>query len=301
MTIFKEVLIMDKSKDKILVTGATGRQGGAVARHLLKNGFKVVVMTRKPTDEKAGIFRSLGIEIIQGDYDDPQSLDWVLEGKWGVYAVQNTWEAGVEREEEQGKRFAEFARKKGVTHYVYASVGSAHRSTGIPHFDNKWRIEQTVRGLKFPSYTILRPTFFMDNFTSPMFLPGLLEGKLLVGLKPETKVQMIAADDIGRFGLLAFEQHEKMNGVELDIAGDERTMPEAAEILGRAMGRTIRFVEVPKEDVRKMSEDYALNLEWFERVGYDVDIAALTQKYGIRPATLSEWAGRMKWLEKKAA
>jgi uncharacterized protein YbjT (DUF2867 family) len=141
----------------------------------------------------------------------------------------------------------------------------------------------------------------MDNFTTPSFLPGLLEGKLEIGLKPETKLQMIAADDIGRFGLLAFERHEKMNGVELDIAGDERTMPEAAEILGRAMGRTIRFVEVPKEDVRKMSEDYALNLEWFERVGYDVDIAALTQKYGIRPATLSEWAGRMKWLEKKAA
>ncbi len=297
----KEVLIMDKSRDKILVTGATGRQGGAVARHLLKNGYKVVVMTRKPQDEKAGMFRSLGAEVIQGDFDAPKSCDLALEGMWGVYAVQNTWEAGVEREEEQGKRFAEMARKKGVTHYVYASVGSAHRNTGIPHFDNKWRIEQTVRDLKFPSYTILRPAFFMDNFTTPSFLPGLLEGKLEIGLKPETKLQMIASDDIGRFGLLAFERHEKMNGVELDISGDEHTMPETAEILGRALGRTIRFVEVPKEEVRKMSEDYAIMLEWFDHVGYNVDIAALAQKYGIRPATLSEWATRVNWLAKKAA
>jgi uncharacterized protein YbjT (DUF2867 family) len=292
---------MDKIKDKILVTGATGRQGGAVARHLLKNGYKVLVMTRKPQDEKAGMFKSLGAEIIQGDYDAPKSLERALEGVWGVYAVQNTWEAGVEREEEQGKLFAKLARDKGVHHYVYASVGSAHRNTGIPHFDNKWRIEQTVRGLKFPSYTILRPAFFMDNFLTPSFLPGLLEGKLQVGLKPETKLQMIAADDIGRYGFLAFEQYEKMNGVELDIAGDERTMPETAEILGRTMGRTIRFVEVSKEEARKMSDDYAIMLEWFDRVGYNVDIAALTQKYGIRPATLSEWAARVNWLVKKAA
>jgi uncharacterized protein YbjT (DUF2867 family) len=141
----------------------------------------------------------------------------------------------------------------------------------------------------------------MDNFTSPWFLPGLLEGKLRVGLKPATKLQMIAADDIGRFGYLAFDQHEKMNGVELDIAGDEHTMPEAAEIIGRAMGRSIRFVEVPKEEVRKMSYDYAIMLEWFERVGYDVDISALTQKYGIKPVTLSEWAAGINWLAKKAA
>jgi uncharacterized protein YbjT (DUF2867 family) len=294
-----EVPIMDKSKDKILVTGATGRQGGAVARHLLKNGYKVSVMTRNP--ERAGIFKSLGAEIIQGDYDDPESLKRALDGKWGVYAIQNSWEAGVEREEEQGKRFAELARKKGVAHFVYSSVGSADRNTGIPHFESKWHIEQTVRSLKFPSYAILRPVAFMDIFTSPWFLPGILEGKLLIGVKPTTRVQMIAVDDIGRFGLLAFEQHEKMNGVALDIAGDEHTMPEAAEIIGRAMGRPIRYVQMPIEEVRKMSEDSALNLEWFDRVGFNVNIPALSQKYGVRLTTLPEWAGQVNWTAKKAA
>jgi uncharacterized protein YbjT (DUF2867 family) len=292
---------MDKKKNIILVTGATGNQGGAVARHLLKNGYKIRVMTRKPQDEKAGVFKALGAEVVKGDLDDAKSLELALEGAWGAYAVQNTWEAGVEREEEQGKRFAELARKKGVSHFVYSSVGGADRKSGVPHFENKWRIEQAVRGLKFPSYTILRPVFFMDNFTSPWFLPGLLEGKLAVGLKPETKLQMIAVDDIGKFGLIAFEQYEKMNGIELDIAGDEHTMPETAKILGRAMGKSIDFVKVPIEEVRKWSADYALMLEWFDRVGYNADIPALAKKYGIGLTKLDEWALRVDWQAKKAA
>lgn len=292
---------MDKKKYTILVTGATGNQGGAVARHLLKSGYKIRVMTRKPQDAKAGMYKALGAEVIQGDLDDPKSLERALEGAWGAYAVQNTWEAGVEREEEQGKRFAELARKKGVTHFVYSSVGGANRNTGIPHFENKWRIEQTVRDLKFPSYTILRPVFFMDNFLSPWFLPGLQEGKLAVGLKPETKLQMIAVDDIGKFGLKAFEEYEKMNGAELEIAGDQHTMPETAGILGRAMGKRIEFVEVPIEEVRKWSADYAVMLEWFDRVGYSGDIPALAKKYDIRLTSLDEWARRADWLAKKAA
>lgn len=292
---------MNKIKDIILVTGATGKQGGAVSRHLLTNGYKVRAMTRKPASEAARILWSLGAEIIQGDLDDPKSLEAALTGVWGVFSVQNTWEAGVEREEMQGKRFAELARDMGVAHFVYTSVGSAHRSTGIPHFENKWRIEQTVRALKFPSYTILRPVFFMNNFVSPSFLPGLMEGKLMMGINPETRLQMIAVDDIGKYGLIAFEQHEKLNGVELDIAGDVHTMPEASGIFSRIMGRPVRFVEVPKEDVRKASEDYAIMLEWFDTVGYDVDIPALGKKYGIKPASLADWAALVDWKTKKAA
>jgi uncharacterized protein YbjT (DUF2867 family) len=292
---------MDKNRDIILVTGATGNQGGAVARHLLKSGYKVRTLTRKPDSEQAGVLKALGSEVVQGDLDDVKSLERALSGVWGVYSVQNTWEAGVEREEEQGKRLAELARKKGVAHFVYSSVGSAHRNTGIPHFENKWRIEQTVRALKFPSHTILRPVFFMDNFTSPSFLPGLLEGKLRIGLKPETALQMIAVDDIGRFGLLAFDRHEEMNGVALDIAGDKHTMPETADILSRALGRKIEYVETPKEEIRAWSADYALMLEWFDHFGYNVDIAAVAKKYNFRFATLDEWASRVTWAAKKAA
>lgn len=285
---------MDKQK-VILVTGATGQQGGAVASNLLSKGYKVRALTRKPEGEKALALAARGAEIVRGDLNDPQSLERALAGVWGAFAVQNTWEAGVAGEEEQGKRFAELARKKGVQHFVYTSVGSAHRQTGIPHFDNKWRIEQTVRALKFPSYTILRPVFFMENLVSPWFKPGIQQGKLMIGLKPSTLLQMIAVDDIGKFGLRAFERQEEMNGVELDLAGDQHTMPETAEVLSKATGKKIEFVQVPIEEVRKFSEDYAIMLEWFDRVGYNVDISALATKYGIRLTTLTEWARRADW------
>jgi uncharacterized protein YbjT (DUF2867 family) len=291
---------MNKSTDIILVTGATGNQGGAVARHLLSKGYKVRAMTRKLQGDKAREISALGAELVQADYDEPGSLEKALEGVWGVFAVQNTWEAGVVREEEQGKLLAELARKKGITHFVYSSVGSAHRATGVPHFDNKYRIEQKVRSLGFPSWAILRPVFFMDNFLSPWFKPGLTEGKLMIGIKPDTRLQMIAVDDIGRFGLLAFEQHEKMNGVELDIAGDEMTMPEAAAILSGAMGREVRYVEASKDEVRRASEDYATMLEWFDVVGYNVDIPALEKRYGLRLTKFREWADAALRMKKAA-
>lgn len=292
---------MDKKKDLILVTGATGKQGGAVARYLAKSGFNVKALTRRPDSAAAGSLKMLGIDLVRGDYDDPKSLEKALEGIWGVFSVQNTWEAGVEREEEQGKRFAELARGKGIQHFVYTSVGSANRNTRIPHFDNKWRIEETVRSLNFPSYAVLRPVFFMENFLSPQVLEGILNGKLQMGLKPDTKLQMIAVDDIGKFGLMLFEQYQELNGLELDIAGDELTMTQTAAILAPVVGRKVDFIEVPKENIRKVSEDYAIMLEWFDRVGYNVERTTLISKYGIPLTPFADWARSMDWSVKKAA
>ncbi len=277
----------------VLVTGATGHQGGAVAHALLSRKHKVKVMTRKPESDAANQLARLGAEVVKGDLDDAASLERALDGAWGTFAVQNTWEAGVEREEEQGKRFAEVARKKGVQHFVYTSVASAHRKTGIPHFENKFRIEEKVRSLKFPSYVILRPTFFMENWLGPWFKPAIDQGKLMIAIKPTTKLQMIAVDDIGTFGLQAFEEAEKLNRREIDIAGDSRTMPETAEILGRALGRRIEFAPPPIDEVRKMSADYAMMLEWFDRVGYDVDIANLQKEYGVSLMSLEPWANKV--------
>lgn len=286
---------MNVGKDVILVTGATGQQGGAVARELLARGHAVRAMTRKPDSESAKAMAKSGAKIIQGDLDDPGSLTRALDGAWGLFAVQNTWEAGVEGEESQGKRIAELAQKAGVKHYVYTSVGSAHRKTEIPHFDNKWRVEETVRGLGFPSYVILRPVFFMENFLSPWFKPGIDQGKLMMGIAPKTVLQVIAVRDIGKFGLQAFERHAELNGRAIDLAGDARTMPETAQILSKATGKRITFEQVPIAEVRKFSEDYALMLEWFDRVGYDVDISALEKQYGIKLLKLAEWAGMQRW------
>ena len=279
----------------ILVTGATGRQGGATAQELLARGHLVSAMTRKPGSEAARRLADLGATIVQGDLDDRASLDRALEGVWGVFALQNTWEAGVEREEEQGKRLAEAAKAAGVQHFVYSSVASAHRKTGIPHFENKWRIEETVRGLDFPSHVIIRPVFFMENLLGPRFKPGIDAGRLTVAIRPDTPLQMIAVEDIGKYTRLAFEPHDELNGREIDIAGDEKTMPEAAEILSDELGRKVTFDPPPIEEVRKTSEDFAIMLEWFDRVGYDADIEGNARQFDIEPTSFADWVSKANW------
>ena len=276
----------------ILITGATGKQGGATLRHLAKRGgFKLRALTRKPDGDAAKAVAALGAEVVAGDLNDAASLERAMTGVWGVFSVQNTWEAGVEGEEEQGKRVAKIARDKGVQHYVYTSVGSAHEKTGIPHFENKFRVEQEVKKLGFPSHVILRPVFFMENLPSAWFLNG---DKLTTALKPDTKLQMVAVDDIGKFSAKAFIEADKFKGAEIDYAGDAVTMPEAAAALSELTGKQVTYQPIPIAAVRQNSDNFARMLEWFDAGGYTADIPSLEKKWGIRPITLKEWVRTQK-------
>ena len=273
----------------ILITGVTGHQGGAVAQALKGAGFHLRGLTRKPDSERSAALARQGVDIVKGDLDDEGTLRRALAAAWGVFGVQNTGEAGVEREEAQGRRLATLAREAGVEHFVYTSVGSADKQTGVPHFDNKWRIEETVRGLRFPSHVILRPVFFMENLLAPFSLQG---STLAWALGPATKLQMIAVEDIGWLGARAFTHAAALNRREIDLAGDLRTMQEAAEILTKALGRPISFAQTPIEPVRQYSKEMALMFEWFERVGYSADIAGLEREFGRKLTKLPDWAGR---------
>jgi uncharacterized protein YbjT (DUF2867 family) len=278
------------TKDRtILITGVTGNQGGAVAGALQGSGFHLRGLTRKPDGAQATALARAGVEIVKGDLDDDATLRRALAGAWGVFAVQTALEAGAAREEEQGKTLAKLAREAGVEHFVYTSVGSVDKRTGIPHFDNKWRIEETVRGLRFPSHVILRPVFFMENLLAPFSLQG---STLAWALGAATKLQMIAVEDIGWFGARAFTDAAALNRREIDLAGDVRNMPETARILSEALGRPIAFAQTPIEQVRQYSKDIAVMLEWFERVGYSADIAGLEHEFGRALTKLPDWTRR---------
>jgi uncharacterized protein YbjT (DUF2867 family) len=152
-----------------------------------------------------------------------------------------------------------------------------------------------ARSLAFPSWVVIRPVFFMENLLSPWFKPSLDGGVLAFGMQPETSLQMIAVEDIGKYGLQAFEKHESLSGRAIDIAGDAMTAPEKARVLSDVTGREIRYHQVPIEDIRKGSEDYALMLEWFDRVGYNADIEGNVREFGIRPTKFRDWAARQDW------
>jgi uncharacterized protein YbjT (DUF2867 family) len=180
----------------ILVCGATGSQGGAVAQSLLGRGFQVRALTRDPKKPEAQALAEGRAEVVQGDMEDRSAMERVLEGVYGIFSVQNFWETGYDREVQQGKTVADAIKEAGVQHCVYSSVGSAHRQTGISHFDSKWEIEEHMRELDLP-YTILRPVFFMQNWE--MMREPILDGTLAQPLDPDKPFQHVAVEDVGTF------------------------------------------------------------------------------------------------------
>ena len=261
----------------ILVSGATGQQGGTVARTLLDWGFAVRALTRDTDKAAARELADLGAEVVGGDLEDRESIERVLDGVYGVFSVQQFMETGVEGEVRQGVLLADAARAAGVEHIVYSSVGSAHRETGIPHFESKFEVEEHVRASGVP-YTVLRPVFFMQNWE--YMREPILGGTLPQPLDPDKPLQMIDADDIGVFAAMAFDDPERWIGREVDIAGDELTMPEIAGTLSRVIGHNVDYFQVPWEGFEEqMGEEYAVMYRWFNDYGYEADIAALKKEH----------------------
>jgi uncharacterized protein YbjT (DUF2867 family) len=207
--------------------------------------------------------------------NDTASLTRALDGVYGVYAVQD-WTGGAEAEVRQGINLADAANRSGVSHLVYSSVGSADQNTGIPHFDSKFRIEEHIRGTGI-RYTIFRPVFFMENWLGSK--EQIEKGTLAQPLNPETRLQMIAVDDIGAFVAMAFEHPGHWERRAIDIAGDELSMTEIAAAFSRSVGREVRYQQVPWDAFEERAgHEITVMYRWIQNVGYHVDIPALRQE-----------------------
>ncbi|GGQ86248.1 NmrA/HSCARG family protein [Couchioplanes azureus] len=283
----------------ILVTGATGLQGGATARALLSRGWRVRAMTRDLTSESAQRLAADGAELIQADLNDEHALAQAMTGAYGVFSVQTFMTAaGLGGEVRQGKAVARAAKKAGVAHVVYTSVGGADRTSGVPHFDSKWAIERELADLGVPT-TVLRPTFFMDNFAAHG--PEVVEGELVLrlALEPDTRVQLIATEDIGAVAAEAFGDPERYIGRAVELAGDELTATEIAQTLGRAAGLPGRFEQLSLADVAgnpyiPYSHEIALMFEWFQKAGYRADVPALRAQHP-QLKTFASWLQAIDW------
>ncbi|MBB3461193.1 NmrA/HSCARG family protein [Rhizobium sp. BK377] len=279
----------------ILVSGATGQQGGAVARALAARGHRVKGLTRRPDSGSAKRLAADGVEVVVGDLDDKSSVVRAARGVDTMYLMGNSYEAGVEAETRQGIAAADAAREAGIGHLIYGSVADADRKTGIPHFDSKYLVEQHVAGLGIP-YTISAPVAFMENTVAPWAIGGLKQGVYAAALPPARKLQQIAIDDIGHFVAALAERREQVFGKRFDIAGDELSGEEQARILTEAIGRPIRFQELPIAAMRQQSEDAALMYEWFDRTGYSADIAALRREFPeVGWHSYADWAKGYDW------
>lgn len=282
-------------KSTVLVTGATGRQGGALARVLLKNGHKVRALTRKTDSLAARDLKKLGAEIFIGSFDDPMSLERALAWTDVVFVMGNPYEMGPEAETRQGIAVVKAAWTAGVKQIVYSSVAGADRSTGIPHFESKYKVEQYIREVGVP-HTIVAPVTFMDNVLNPRSLPELSRGRLAMALPASRALQQISVTDIANFVAMTIEQRPRFHGMRIDIASDEITGAQCVEILSRVTGRKIEYVEIPLSDLRAMSRDFARMFEWVNEVGYSAEIPTLRRNYPeVGWHTFEEWARVQDW------
>lgn len=262
-------------KKTILVFGATGAQGGSVARNLLSRGqFNVRVITRKPDSDSANALRNLGAEIVQGDLDDPASLDAALNGVYGVFGVTNFWEH-FDKEETQGRNLVNAVAKAGVQHFIFSTLPPIEKETNgalkSPHFDLKAEHEELARKLNIPS-TFVHVPFYYENFLA-FFPPRPAgDGTYAFGFpQGDTPLAAMSVEDVGKVVAPMFEQPEKYIGQTVKLAGDEIPPQQYAETLGRVSGKTVNYNYIPREtfaafgfpgaeDLADMFEYYRLHI-----------------------------------------
>jgi uncharacterized protein YbjT (DUF2867 family)/glyoxylase-like metal-dependent hydrolase (beta-lactamase superfamily II) len=262
---------------RVAVVGATGTQGGAVARELLSRGIRVRALTRDPDGVRARALAEAGAEVVQASLDDVATLRAAFTGAHAVFAMTDFWEHGFEREIAHGRNIVAAARAVNSRHLIFSSVASAHRATGLPHFESKHEIERAIRESGLP-FTVFRPASFMENWSGAR--TEFATGWLVDPQKPTSRQQLVSVRDLARFVADAVERPEEWIGRSVDLAGDELTIAEMAAVASRVFGSQVRHRRISwREAERAQGAEMIAMLRWFERSGYDVDVPALRAAY----------------------
>jgi uncharacterized protein YbjT (DUF2867 family) len=273
---------------KILVVGATGQQGGAVADHLLAGGHEVYGLTRDPSSAAARALADRGVTVVEGDIRDASRMADCCAGMDGAFLVTTFFENGTDDEVAQGTTFATAAAEAGVDHLVFSSVGGADRDTGLPHFESKWAVERHIADRSIDA-TVLRPVFFMQNFES-MLGGEITAGRLPMPLEPGVELQLVDATDIGRVAAMAFDGPERFGGATIELAGDERPLESMAESFAAHLGIGVEPIHIDVEEYRAEAGDELADMfQWFNDVGYGTEIGSLHDRWGIDPVDLDAY------------
>ncbi|KAF2188606.1 NAD(P)-binding protein [Zopfia rhizophila CBS 207.26] len=278
----------------LLITGATGKQGGAVIKALAGSGFEILALTRNPSSPSAQKLsqRSSNVKLLQGDLDNPTAIfhnsqEVTSNPIWGVFSVQvNVVGSGGKTEEQQGKALIDAALAANVKFFIYTSVDrggprSSSNPTPVPHFAAKHNIEKHLEQKAANSsmqFTVLRPTSFMDGLVNDF------QGQVMVSMwktaMRDKPMQLIATCDIGWFAAQAFKCPNEFAGRYLSLAGAELTFDQANEIFKRRFGRDMPstygiLASILLWIVKEAGETF----KWLSEDGYGADIEELKRMY----------------------
>ena len=256
-------------KKIIAVTGATGAQGGGLARAILddpRSEFQLRAITRKTTSEKAVELQSRGAEVVEADLDDLESLARAFSGAYGAFCLTNFWEhCSPAKEFAQATNMAEAAKAAGLKHVIWSTfedtrdwvplddfrMPTLQEKYKVPHFDSKAEANREFTSRGVPT-TFLLTSFYWDNLIhfgmGPKRGPdGVLAITLPMGDKP---LSGIAAEDIGKAAYGIFKAGDKYIGKAVGVAGEHLTGSEMAAALGRAIGQEVRYDAVDPDTYR---------------------------------------------------
>ena len=246
----------------VLVTGATGKQGGAVARALLQEGRPVRALVRDPSSAGAQRLAEAGAELAQGDLDDPASLPPALTGVEAVFSIETANYADImaDFEVQRARNLVDAARSAGVRQIVHSSVSGAgvqdpaafdaERWGAFPvhYWRSKQEAEEVVRRSGVASWTILRPATFMENLQAPsIWFIGFTSDQLAFAGSRDLPRPWVAVDDIGAAARAAFADPARFHGIELELAGDLLPMTEAVAILDTVRESPIQMPDTPEQ------------------------------------------------------
>ena len=293
--------------DPVLVTGATGKQGGAVARSVLAAGLPVRALVRDRNSESAQALVARGAVLVSGDLNDPGSLIAAATGVRAVFSVQTPDMADLNSDSEriQGRNLVEAAKAAGVAQFVHSSVsgaGAYHRAApgwkegrwNEHYWESKAYTQELVRAAGFASWTVIQPAFFMENFIRPSFLfEDWVGDRFLTAIAADTRLPVVAVEDIGEAALAAIVDPERFNGVILGLAGDYLPMAEIATALSAALGTEIDAPSLTAAQARAkgLMAELASSQEWMNEVGSPARPEE-ARALGLSPIDLRTWANR---------
>lgn len=249
----------------IAITGVTGSQGGAAARHLIADGWRVRGLTRDANGPGARKGAALGIDLIEGDMADTAALDRLMQGAYGVYAVTDFFRNGLDKEVQQGRAVAAAAARAGVEHFVFPSLALSEQNTGVPYFEAKVAIERHIAELKLPA-TIVRNTLFMEDLVVAKYAPPIWWGTVRRTVGPDKRLFWVAVDDVGAIVAKVFADPRTWIGQAVMLAGDFKSFREAREIFRRVTGKTPLAIPAPLWLCRRVvNADLVPMWQWLAR------------------------------------
>lgn len=278
----------------VLVAGATGRQGGAVAHALLAAGHHVRALTRNLAHPSAERLMRRGARLAWASFDNAEIIEESAQNVDAIFAMTSPFESGTDAEIRHGVLLADVAKRVGVKHLVYSSTEAASQRTGVAHFDSKYEVEQYIRAIGVP-YTIVAPVFFMENFVTRRYLDHFRDNRLPMPLGASKKLQQVAIADIGRFVTLVLERGAALQGKRIAIASDELTGIETAATLARVVGRPIVYEEQSPSAVAEYDKVLGATFEWIAGNESGADVAELRKQFDIGWHTLDGWAKQQDW------